>query len=164
MGALVLKRDRGSLLCGGLRGGALQPAPSPIPRSHLSSASSDAGRVRGTRVGGRRLRGRGRGTQAQVPSGRGAVAGVHEPGLGRALGVGSALAVWPIHQEVAHRFATRYGITELEACYTELLRLLACAPVGSRRVAGRSRSGLPRHGERHVVEPCSDGRVDPFRN
>ena len=44
------------------------------------------------------------------------------------LGVGSALALWPIHQEVAHRFATCYGITELEACYAEFLRLLECAP------------------------------------
>ena len=30
------------------------------------------------------------------------------------LDVGGARALWPIHQEVALRFATRYGIAELE--------------------------------------------------
>ena len=39
------------------------------------------------------------------------------------LDVGGARALWPIHQEVARRFATRYGITELEVCYAELVRL-----------------------------------------
>ena len=41
---------------------------------------------------------------------------------------GPALRIGRIHQEVAHRFAARYGITELGQRYAELVRLLACAP------------------------------------
>ena len=44
------------------------------------------------------------------------------------------LRIGRIHQEVAHRFATRYGITELDRCYAELVRLLASAPG---RLSGR---------------------------
>jgi hypothetical protein len=81
------------------------------------------------------------------------------------LGVGSALALWPIHQEVARRFATRYGITELEARYTELLRLLACAPgrLSPRRWRAAEMAFLDTVSD-YVVEPCSHGRVDLFRN
>jgi hypothetical protein len=42
--------------------------------------------------------------------------------------VGPALRIGRIHQEVAHRFAARYGITELGQRYAELVRLLASAP------------------------------------
>ena len=42
--------------------------------------------------------------------------------------VGAALRIGRVHQEVAHRFATRYGITELAQRYAELVRLLASAP------------------------------------
>ena len=44
------------------------------------------------------------------------------------IDVGPALRIGRIHEEVAHRFATRYGITELDQCYAELVRLLASAP------------------------------------
>ena len=48
--------------------------------------------------------------------------------------MGPTLRIGRIHQEVAHRFATRYGITELDECYAELVRLLASAPG---RLSGR---------------------------
>ncbi len=48
--------------------------------------------------------------------------------------VGPALRIGRIHQEVAHRFGTRYGIRELDQCYAELVRLLASAPG---RLSGR---------------------------
>jgi hypothetical protein len=48
--------------------------------------------------------------------------------------MGPTLRIGRIHQEVAHRFGTRYGITELDQCYAELVRLLASAPG---RLSGR---------------------------
>jgi hypothetical protein len=44
------------------------------------------------------------------------------------MDVGPALRIGRIHQEVAHRIAARYGITELGQRYAELVRLLASAP------------------------------------
>jgi hypothetical protein len=41
---------------------------------------------------------------------------------GGEIDVGPALRVGRIHQEVAHRFATRYGITELDRCYADVGR------------------------------------------
>jgi hypothetical protein len=46
----------------------------------------------------------------------------------------TAVPIGPLHQKVAHRFGTRYGITELDECYAELVRLLASAPG---RLSGR---------------------------
>jgi hypothetical protein len=50
------------------------------------------------------------------------------------IDVGPALRIGRIHQEVAHRVGTRYGITELAQRYAELVRLLASAPG---RLSGR---------------------------
>jgi hypothetical protein len=55
------------------------------------------------------------------------------PGSGEINGV-AAIPIGPLHQKVAIRFATRYGISELTQCYAEMVRLLACAPG---RLSGR---------------------------
>jgi hypothetical protein len=65
------------------------------------------------------------------------------------IDVGPALRIGRIHEEVAHRFATRYGITELAQCYAELVRLLASAPGPALDPSlPGSRGAVSRHGER----------------
>ncbi|MHB1527012.1 MAG: hypothetical protein ACYCZN_12185 [Candidatus Dormibacteria bacterium] len=55
------------------------------------------------------------------------------PGSGEINGV-AAIPIGPLHQKVAIRFATRYGIGELTQCYAEMVRLLVSAPG---RLSGR---------------------------
>jgi hypothetical protein len=55
------------------------------------------------------------------------------PGSGQINGV-TGVPIGPLHQKVAIRFATRYGISELTQCYAEMVRLLASAPG---RLSGR---------------------------
>jgi hypothetical protein len=55
------------------------------------------------------------------------------PGSGEINGV-AAIPIGPLHQKVAIRFATRYGISELTQCYAEMVRLLVSAPG---RLSGR---------------------------
>jgi hypothetical protein len=49
------------------------------------------------------------------------------PGSGQINGV-TAVPIGPLHQKVAQRFATRYGISELTQCYAEMVGLLVSAP------------------------------------
>lgn len=49
------------------------------------------------------------------------------PGSG-AISVVTAITIGPLHQEVALRWATRRGITELIQCHGEVIRLLVAAP------------------------------------